>query len=335
MLLGLQGVLHLSGVDAMYVYTKGVAGAVILVYHSVAESEAAKWVDPANHLPPDVLLRHLRFLSRCRKSVTLGEVAAAACKGRTLPPGSVAITFDDGYIDTLTVAAPLLKNFGLTATLFLPTGYIARAEPQWVDTLYAFFRLRTKDRLDLGNEKGGQFDLRNPVQRIAAYKHASAALLVAPYSQRSDLLTDWHRQLAPSDHPPRLTLTWDEVRSLTVQYPNVEIGVHTRDHLDLTNVPVEIARHEIYGCRDEAASALGSAPRHFSFPYGRSDVAVSQIVHEAGFASAVGSGADVLISAESNVWSLPRIEAPRSVAQLGHVTSGAYPALSRLLTGRA
>jgi peptidoglycan/xylan/chitin deacetylase (PgdA/CDA1 family) len=37
----------------------------------------------------------------------------------TLPARAVALTFDDGYLDTLTVALPLLREFGFTATCYL------------------------------------------------------------------------------------------------------------------------------------------------------------------------------------------------------------------------
>ena len=38
----------------------------------------------------------------------------------------VAITFDDGYRDNLTVALPLLEKFGLPMTLFVTAGFVGR-----------------------------------------------------------------------------------------------------------------------------------------------------------------------------------------------------------------
>jgi peptidoglycan/xylan/chitin deacetylase (PgdA/CDA1 family) len=44
----------------------------------------------------------------------------------TLPPRAVALTFDDGYLDTLTVALPLLREFGFTATCYLVADRIGK-----------------------------------------------------------------------------------------------------------------------------------------------------------------------------------------------------------------
>jgi len=40
-----------------------------------------------------------------------------------VPRNAAAITFDDGYRDTLTHAAPILAGYGVPATVFLATGY--------------------------------------------------------------------------------------------------------------------------------------------------------------------------------------------------------------------
>ena len=43
-----------------------------------------------------------------------------------LPPRSILITFDDGYEDFYTYAYPILKKYGLTATVFVLAGYIGK-----------------------------------------------------------------------------------------------------------------------------------------------------------------------------------------------------------------
>jgi peptidoglycan/xylan/chitin deacetylase (PgdA/CDA1 family) len=58
---------------------------------------------------------------RWRRVVTLDETLRAAARGR-----SVAITFDDGFRDNLTVALPLLEKFQLPMTLFVTAGFLGR-----------------------------------------------------------------------------------------------------------------------------------------------------------------------------------------------------------------
>jgi peptidoglycan/xylan/chitin deacetylase (PgdA/CDA1 family) len=46
--------------------------------------------------------------------------------------GTLSITFDDGYLDNHDVAAPILKDLGLTATFFVTTGFVqSSVVPFW------------------------------------------------------------------------------------------------------------------------------------------------------------------------------------------------------------
>ncbi len=44
--------------------------------------------------------------------------------GATLPARAVLITFDDGYVDTLEHAAPILKSYGASAAVFVVTAHV-------------------------------------------------------------------------------------------------------------------------------------------------------------------------------------------------------------------
>lgn len=53
------------------------------------------------------------------RSLPPRALAKSLRRGDSLPPRSVAITFDDGYLDTLTVALPLLCKLGFSATCYV------------------------------------------------------------------------------------------------------------------------------------------------------------------------------------------------------------------------
>ena len=50
--------------------------------------------------------------------------------GKPLPQKHVVLTFDDGYRNNLTAAAPILERHGFSATIFIATGYIG-ARSTW------------------------------------------------------------------------------------------------------------------------------------------------------------------------------------------------------------
>jgi peptidoglycan/xylan/chitin deacetylase (PgdA/CDA1 family) len=61
----------------------------------------------------------------------LGMALAALAAGKPLPPRAVALTFDDGYQNFYDHAFPILRCYGLPATVFLVAGCIG-GETQWL-----------------------------------------------------------------------------------------------------------------------------------------------------------------------------------------------------------
>jgi peptidoglycan/xylan/chitin deacetylase (PgdA/CDA1 family) len=61
--------------------------------------------------------------------VDLEAVLTHYREGTPLPSRPVLITFDDGYLDNLEHAAPVLARFGHPAVVFVPIGFVAEARP--------------------------------------------------------------------------------------------------------------------------------------------------------------------------------------------------------------
>ena len=95
----------------------------------------------------DQFRRHLDAVAAWGSVVGLSE-GLAALRAGTLPPRSVALTFDDGYAGVAELAWPELKARGWPATLFAVSGYLdgGRTFP-WDDPSAASARLLTADEL--------------------------------------------------------------------------------------------------------------------------------------------------------------------------------------------
>lgn len=326
-----QLLLHHSGLGDAFVRLRKLSGAVILMYHAVVREEDERWIDPRFSVPLHSFAQQMDFLAHNRRVVPLDEVIEAIDHGHTLPTGTVAITFDDGYKSTLELAAPVLEHYGLPATVYLATGYVTREQSQWVDALYATFVHRSRDRLDLSSEGIAPVRLCGGAVVSRTYGMIADRLLGAQIVDRQRLLSEVSAQLRPSGRAPRLTLSWDEVDKLRKRTNRVDIGVHTRDHVDLAAPTREFVEREIDACIADVKRELGISPRHFSFPYGRCNPEVREIVARSRLRSAAVTEPPALVRSGTDRLGLPRIAAPRKTALFPFMTSGAYPDLLRAL----
>ncbi len=293
---------------------------LILMYHSVADADDARWIDPANHVAPAVFERQMRRLARTRRVISVGELAACLCERRDPPPGAVVLTFDDGYRDNASIAAPVLRELKLPWTLYLPTGFVERREAPWIDQVYTVFRTRTRDALVLDRET---ISLQSPAACRAAYHAVTRVLLETSRDDRERRLAELREALRPQAEAPALTLGWDELREAAAQNPLLTLGVHTREHLDLTHAPPSAATEEVRRCVEDAAAALGYAPEHFAYPYNRASAETRQWLVDAGLRSAMASGAGGLIGHDADPLHLTRVAAPADMASFRYVISGA------------
>jgi peptidoglycan/xylan/chitin deacetylase (PgdA/CDA1 family) len=98
----------------------------ILTYHRLLPEYPDRTADPKRiSVSQDQFRSHLGWLARLGyTTVSLADYPAALDARRALARRSFAITFDDGYEEVLTLALPVLKEFGFTATVFAVAGQL-------------------------------------------------------------------------------------------------------------------------------------------------------------------------------------------------------------------
>ena len=95
----------------------------VLMYHSIDNNDKATKLS----VSPESFERQMRFLStRHYNVVGLDKVASYIQNNEKVPPRTVSITFDDGIYNNYQYAYPVLKKYGIPATIFVITNKIGQ-----------------------------------------------------------------------------------------------------------------------------------------------------------------------------------------------------------------
>jgi peptidoglycan/xylan/chitin deacetylase (PgdA/CDA1 family) len=255
----------------------------ILTYHRVNDHR-----DPFfAALPTTAFERQVQHLAR-HYTVLPVEDLVDRMRAGAVPRNAAAITFDDGYRDTLTHAAPILAGHGLPATVFLATGFIGTSEVPWYDRLATAVKL--SQRPSVIAPSGEELALGTVEDRLRALARTRSHLKTLPEERFRRAFARLLESLGSTERQStkNAMLTWDDVHAL--RGLGFRIGAHTVTHPILSRVTAERARAEVLGSREMIQGACGAAPRAFAYPNGGPadyTSAVVDVVREAGFSCAV------------------------------------------------
>src|SRR6476619_1419319 len=103
--------------------------ALILLYHRVNQPGVDPW---GLCVSPERFSEQMEIIGKYAYPCSLRQLACAHAESR-IPENAVAVTFDDGYLDNLTNAKPILEKYDVPATIFVCSGAVDRKEEFWWD----------------------------------------------------------------------------------------------------------------------------------------------------------------------------------------------------------
>ncbi len=306
---------------------------LVLLYHRVPSGDPGP--DPFDLcVPVDVFERQMALLARVRTPMPLSELVSRTRQG-DCPKNAVAVTFDDGYLDNLTEARPVLERLGIPASVFIASGYVEDASGGfWWEALTDLLlrpgvlpevlevRLPGEDevlRIELGvaatysleemwlDAWWRMTDRHAPTLRQVAFRTLYERLAPLDHHDRFEVLDRLWAQLDSPRNSDRESwpMTAEELRQLTAS-GTVTVGAHTVSHPFLPGLDADAQQREIVASRNTLSAILGEPVTQFAYPHGASDVLTRTLVDQAGFSLACSTRA-MAISGSVDPFAVPRI----------------------------
>jgi len=222
---------------------------LILCYHNVVAVGSPACGDPGLHMPRDRFEQQVHWLAAHYTVIDLSEFVDRLTAGKSLR-AVAALTFDDAYAGVFDQAAPVLRQVGVPATVFV-VGTAGRRAGFWWD------QKPVVESSDPALRRQWLNTLRGDETAIV----------------RGDA-----REELPASHRPA---DWSVIRSASQS--GMTVGAHSVTHRSLPTLSDAELEFEVVTSRSIVEHAIGTRPDFFAYPYGLWDYRVRSRVRLAGY----------------------------------------------------
>ncbi|WP_299758515.1 polysaccharide deacetylase family protein [uncultured Pontibacter sp.] len=283
--------------------------ALVLMYHRIAELEPDIWRLAVN---PENFEEHLRLLQRKWHVVPLAELAKNL-KAKKLRNKSIALTFDDGYVDNFLHAKPLLEKYKLPATFFISSGNIGNQAEFWWDELeriilhseqlpfifdmqlegiHVFMNLTAEyfltESIKANHRQWKAYVQPPPTARAMLFLKVWETLRPLPHTIQQKHISeirDWSGQTCTTLRPLCHSMTLQQAFAL-VNSSLVDLGAHTVSHPDLAAHSKTVQQQEILQNKKFLEEVSTDRINLLAYPYGSYTPDTMAVAKETGFTAA-------------------------------------------------
>ncbi len=290
----------------------------VLCYHRTVTkpSENQGFYGVEQGLPAATFEAQMRFMRRHFMPIRAAQVP----EYQSRPGCYFAVTFDDGYADNFTVAAPILRQLGLSATFFVVHDTQLHEKLFWWEQLAQMIRHTTLPELFMDTIFPDWTDaqwcplnlpLTTNANKLQCFDALSYALMRTPSRELPQRLTTIAQALQIDSSQLRRELPLMDTQQLRqLQQQGFDIGGHTASHAHLGLADANERPHEIIDSTTGLNALLEKPMQCFAYPYGQPthyNADARADVIRSGYQAAFTTSKR-LITAQDDIFTLPRIK---------------------------
>ncbi|MHC4429215.1 MAG: polysaccharide deacetylase family protein, partial [Planctomycetota bacterium] len=223
------------------------------------------------HLSRDAFRGLIGRLAATGHALSLADIVEHCVSGEPFPRRAFAVTFDDGFENNVSIAAPILSDFGIPATFYVTSGFIEHNAMAWIDRIEYFMEHTPRGELQLPwtGEPQPFGDRRSKIALLEQIRHEAKA---RPEVDVDELARDIFAQgdldeVLGGEDPLDRKMTWAQVASLAGD-DLFKVGGHGHTHRIMAFLDDEQIEHEVAECLGLLAEKAAVTTAHFSYPEG-------------------------------------------------------------------
>ena len=225
------------------------------------------------HLPADefeILIKRLKVKGN---PVSMDEISWYRENNNNLPSFSYAITFDDGFENNYSVAAPILENQSTPATFYVSTNLVDKNLMTWIDRVeYCFEKIKEASiQLPWQEEP---FKLKDRESKIHCLDNIRDNVKLNYKVHKPEKIVDiifaqcGEKSIFSTNHPLDQKMSWNQVNEL---HRNLyfTVGGHSHNHVSLGALESSDLKNEIQTSIKLLKNKGNIDLQHYSYPEGQ------------------------------------------------------------------
>lgn len=303
----LSWLIDILGINAFYRYLNR-NKAIIIMYHGICEDDFDLLVDyDERHISKSSFRKQLGYLQRKGFSfINMTELVNQINNGAKLGK-NVVLTFDDGFQNIKNNACPIMREYNAKGCFYLVSSFTGTDRLLWPDYIETVIRNQGNDSFNFfyrGEEIG--YNLGNKRSREQAMSDIVWKLFDIPNNKERLSHLDQFSSVILTEIPEEFKLiNWEQIKDLDPEF--MEIGNHSRSHPNCVSlISKEELTEEIILSKKDIEDKTGRPVKHFCYPFGSYDQAVTDKVKQSGCKSAVTTNVG-FIDNNSDLFKLNRI----------------------------
>ncbi len=266
----------------------------VLLYHRIGEQN-----DPYNIVvSKENFESHLMYIKDNYDIIGCGDSLKAKKKK------TVALTFDDGYVDFYQNAFPLLLKYQIPATVFISTGNIGNDRGFWWDELeYIIFDKKLPECIEVC---GIKVDTKEYYTRKELLLAVRGIILNNNYIDRDESIDDLWKQIGQSRFFIANNRTMNEKEIAEIAKNSlITIGAHTVSHVICCKESNDELVHQIQESKNHLEDIIKKEVDLFAYPNGDFDNKSIEALRQIGFKRAF-TCIHACVNDENKEYEIPR-----------------------------